>query len=134
MTISRIESLVYGVQDMDAAVRYFEDWGLPCSERGNHGAEFTTPAGQSILIRLATEASLPAAVEDGSTVREVIWGVDNAESLEKIAAELSRDRDVKASRNGTLHARDDAGFAIGFRRVTRGAKALPQERFRPARG
>lgn len=128
MTISRIESLVYGVQDMEAAVRYFEDWGLPCSERGNHGAEFTTPAGQSILIRLATESSLPAAVEDGSTVREVIWGVDNARSLEKIAAELSHDREVKAGRDGTLHARDDSGFAIGFRRVSPRGKGASRKK------
>lgn len=116
MTIFRVESLAYGVEDVDAGIRYFEDWGLPCIERGARGAEFRTPAGQSILLRQAADKSLPATVETGSTLREIVWGVDSVRSLEAIGAELGRDRDVKAGADGTLHARDESGFAIGFRR------------------
>ena len=116
MTISRIESLVYGVEDLAAGIRYFEDWGLESVERGARGAEFVTPAGQSIVLRAASDAALPAAVEGGSTLREVIWGVDDVRALDRIAKDLARDREVKKGPNGAIHARDDAGFAIGFRR------------------
>jgi glyoxalase/bleomycin resistance protein/dioxygenase superfamily protein len=125
MTISRIESIVYGVEDVAAGTRYFEDWGLRCVERGERGADFVTPAGQSITIRSSADAALPAAIEGGSTLREVIWGVDDAGSLEKIGAELGRDREVKPGGDGTLHARDDAGFAVGFRRAAPPAKGAP---------
>ena len=114
MAILRIESIVYGAGDIAGGIRYFEDWGLECLERGEHGAEFVTPAGQSVLLRAADDPALPEATEKGATVREVIWGVDNDGELERIGAELSRDRDVRSGVDGTLHARDAAGFAIGF--------------------
>ena len=114
MTISRIESVAYGVEDVPAGIRYFEDWGLECVERSEHGADFATPAGQSILVRSSTDAALPPAVQNGSTLREVIWGVANGGTLEKIGAELSRDREVKPGADGTLHTQDVSGFAIGF--------------------
>ena len=117
MTISRIESLVYGVEDVDAGIRYFEDWGLQCLERGASGASFATAAGQTVLVRSADDPALPAAVENGSTVREVIWGVSNTGALTKLASDLGHDREVKRDADGTLHTRDDVGFAIGFRRV-----------------
>ena len=53
MTIFRIESLVYGVEDLEAGARYYEDWGLQALERGARGAEFRLPSGQSILLRAA---------------------------------------------------------------------------------
>ena len=116
MKISRIESLIYGVEDVDAGIRYFDDWGLQCTERGTRGADFRLPSGQSILIRSARDAALPPAPDGGSTLREAIWGVDDAASLEQIGTELGRDRDVKGDAQGGLHAHDVTGFAIGFRR------------------
>jgi catechol 2,3-dioxygenase-like lactoylglutathione lyase family enzyme len=45
----------------------------------------------------------------------VIWGVDSEASLDGVEAELRRDRDVRKDPDGTLHACDDLGLAIGFR-------------------
>ena len=116
MAIFRIESLVYGVEDLGAGIRYFEDWGLPLAERGAGGADFRLPSGQSIRLLQASDKSLPESAQPGSTLREITWGVDSARSLKAIAAELSRDREVTES-GGSLHARDEAGFAIAFRRA-----------------
>ncbi len=121
MTIFRIESLVYGAEDMEAGARYFEDWGLQAVERGARGAEFRLPSGQTVLVRQAADKSLPATAESGSTLREIVWGVDSAKSLESIGAELGRDREVKAGADGTLHARDESGFAIAFRHLAASA-------------
>jgi len=137
MTILRIESLIYGVEDLDAGARYFEDWGLQAEGRGARGAEFRLPSGQSILLRPAADKSLPSTAESGSTLREIVWGVDKARSLERIGAELARDREVKAGADGTLHARDESGFAIAFRRSaaagkkSAGKKAAPSRMNRP---
>lgn len=138
MTIVRIESLVYGVEDLDAGARYFEDWGLQAVERGARGAEFSLPSGQTILLRPVADKSLPATAENASTLREIVWGVDTARSLERIGAELARDREVKAGADGTLHTRDESGFAIAFRRSAAGAgkksagkKAGPSRMNRP---
>lgn len=145
MAILRVESLVYGVEDLDAGIRYFEDWGLPCAARGAHGADFTLPSGQAILIRSSKDAALPAAPDGGSTLREAIWGVSDAAALERIGAELGRDRDVKVDAQGGLHAHDVAGFGIGFRKTVPAQKTPaptasrmnrpfdPERRARPSR-
>lgn len=121
MAIFRIESLAYGVEDLEAGTRYFEDWGLPLAGRGAKGAEFRLPSGQSIRVLQASDKSLPASAQPGSTLREITWAVDSARSLKAIGAELARDREVTES-DGALHARDEAGFAIAFRRA---ASSLP---------
>lgn len=122
MKIMRVEALIYGVEDVAAGIRYFEDWGLPSVEKGANGAEFRMASGQSVVIRPATDAALPAAPDGGSTLREAIWGVEDAASLEAIGAELARDREVRKDARGGLHARDEAGFAIGFRHMSKGSK------------
>jgi catechol 2,3-dioxygenase-like lactoylglutathione lyase family enzyme len=130
MAIFRIESLTYGVEDLEAGIRYFEDWGLALVVRGTRGAEFKLPSGQAIQIRQAADKALPATAQPGSTLREIVWGVDSARSLKAIGAELERDRDVVVGSDGTLHARDESGFAIAFRRSTparpAGKKAPPR--------
>lgn len=125
MTILRVESMVYGAEDLDAGIRYFEDWGLPCSGRGAHGADFALPSGQTIHVRSAKDGGLPSAPDAGSTLREAVWGVADAAGLERIGAELARDREVKTDASGTLHSRDEAGFAIAFRRAAIAPKAAP---------
>jgi len=144
MAIMRVESLVYGAEDLDAGIRYFEDWGLPCTGRGAHGADFTLLSGQTILVRSSKDGSLPAAPEGGSTLREAIWGVSDAAVIERIGAELGRDREIKSDSSG-LHTRDEAGFAIGFRLAAPAPRAPtaaaprlnrpydPERRARPSR-
>ncbi len=115
MPITRVESLVYGVADMAAGIRYFENWGLTPVERGDRGAVFSTLAGQIIRLLPIDDASLPAAPDgDRSTVRHTVWGVDSADDLEALGAELSKDRDVARSTDGALSAVDETGYSIGL--------------------
>ncbi len=113
MKILRIESLVYGVDDLDASIRYYEDWGLALERRGTHGADFVLPSGQTICLRANDDRSLPDPVENGSTVREVVWGVDGGASLDELAAELSKDREVEHEADG-LRVRDPWGLSLRF--------------------
>lgn len=115
MAIQRIESLVFGVDDVDAGTRYFDDWGLEPLERGASGAVFRTLENQTIHVRPADDPDLPAAPDSGATLREAVWGIDSAAGLEALGAELARDRDVTVDSGGTLHTVDESGFAIGFR-------------------
>ena len=39
MKINRVESLVYGVSDMEVGVRYFQDWGLQLKSKSADRAE-----------------------------------------------------------------------------------------------
>jgi catechol 2,3-dioxygenase-like lactoylglutathione lyase family enzyme len=130
MTIMRVESLVYGVEDVETGMRYYDDWGLPRVDHGRHGADYHLPSGQTIKLRSAADASLPAPVEAGSTVREIVWGVDTASSLDALGATLSRDQKIERDAEGGLHARDPWGMPLTFR-VT---KPLPTSPHPPEKG
>ena len=115
MAITRVESLIYGVTDIDSGIRYFENWGLENIEKNIYGAIFKTPTNQTVHIQSKKDPSLPPAPDDeNSTVRQTIWGVETPADLEKIGAEMSIDREVKYNPNGSIQVTDECGFSIGF--------------------
>lgn len=116
------------MDDVEASLRYYEDWGLATADRGKHGADYLLPTGQRIQVRNAGDPTLPAPVEKGSTAREVVWGVEDAASLEAIAAELGKDQNVERDADG-IRARDPWGLSLGFRVAhPAGAPQAPSER------
>lgn len=115
MKILGVDTVVYGADDVATGIKYFDDWGVPAGDRGAHGADYKLPSGQTIRLRSSKDESLPAAIEAGSTAREIIWGVDEKAMLDKIGAELGRDREVKRDPDGTLHTTDAMGWGIGFK-------------------
>ncbi len=115
MAIMRVEELIYGVLDLELCERFFTDVGLEPVERGADGVSFRTPVNQFVRLRKIDDPSLPKALVAGPNVREVVWGVADQTDLEAIAAELSKDRPVARDGAGTLHTRDESGFAIAFR-------------------
>jgi catechol 2,3-dioxygenase-like lactoylglutathione lyase family enzyme len=114
MAVIGIESLVYGVDDMAAATRFFEDFGLV--REGANGT-FRLAEGSSLVLRPSDDLGLPAPAAPGTGPgpRELVWGVDSERALGKIADDLARDRKVTRGNDGAIHTRDDADFAIGFR-------------------
>jgi catechol 2,3-dioxygenase-like lactoylglutathione lyase family enzyme len=127
MKITRIESLVFGVEDVATSARYYDDWGLKRIDQGQSGADYLLPSGQTLKLRQASDPALPPAVEGGSTLRECVWGVDDTGSLDEIGAELGRDRAVKHDAAGTLHALDPWGMPIAFQ-VEQPQAVKPTER------
>jgi catechol 2,3-dioxygenase-like lactoylglutathione lyase family enzyme len=113
--ICRIEEVSFGVEDVAECVRFFTDFGLEEVESGTTGATFRTPVGQHLFLRTASDASLPPALEAGSTLREVVWGVDSDQARESLGENLSRDREVTEDARGGLHTRDHTGFGVGLR-------------------
>ena len=114
MTITRIERAVYAVEDIPECTRFFEDFGLERLEAGEAGAELATAVGQRVRLRPIDDPELPAALEDGPTLREVVWGVDSQQSLDELRADLERDRAVRIDEDGSLHTVDETGFGLGF--------------------
>src|SRR4051812_18112778 len=118
MNIIGPDTLVFGVDDVDACSQFLTDYGLTPVGVDSNGGRFEAMDGTGLLIRDADDPTLPRALLTGNLFRETIYGVADAAALDAIGAELSRDREVKAAADGSLHAVDDVGFAIGFE-VTR---------------
>lgn len=115
MSIIRIEEVIYGVEDLAACERFFSDVGLETAGRSDECISFRTPVNQFVHLRKIDDPSLPLAVGPGSNVREVVWGVENVADLDAIAAELSTDRPVRRDADGTVHSRDETGYAVAFK-------------------
>ena len=115
MAILRIESLIFGVENLTMCIKFLNDWGLNKIDSNDEGAEFKTPDNQSIILRQASDPSLPLTEERNSTLREILWGVDSQISLDSIATELCKDREVHSDGNGTLHTMDDSQNCLGFK-------------------
>jgi Glyoxalase/Bleomycin resistance protein/Dioxygenase superfamily len=118
MTIKRVESLAYGADDITAGVKFHEDLGLEKVESGANGATFRTPSNQFIYVRKSSDTSLPTAPEGRNAMCECTWGVDSAEALEALGAELAKDRQVRRDADGTLHTQDETGNQLAFRVTT----------------
>ncbi|NED33660.1 VOC family protein [Streptomyces sp. SID8499] len=114
MGIQRIESATYSIDDLDACVRFFDDFGLFQVERTEEHAVFETLTGQSLHLDTQPGPLLPGPVEPGPTLREIVWGVDTREELERLVAEVRRDRAVREDAAGVFHTVDETGFGVGL--------------------
>jgi catechol 2,3-dioxygenase-like lactoylglutathione lyase family enzyme len=115
MAIIGIESLVYGVTDVNESARFFDDFGLKRQTTTPTAVRFELPEGSSVVIRSNDDPAIPASSLVGTGVREVIWGVDTPESLASIAEDLGRDRKIHRDADGGLHFLTDFGAAMGLR-------------------
>lgn len=115
MAIIGIESLVYGVPNIQESRRFFEDFGLLLERAGESQVHFILPEGSSVILRQQDAPELPTSSIRGPGVRQVIWGVDNQSALEKLASSLSSDCNVRRDQDGTVHFLTDFGLAMGLR-------------------
>ena len=114
MTVMRVERVTYGVPNIEECVRFFTDFGLAPVGGGGPGARFATQTGQFVELRAVDDPSLPPPVQDGPSLREITWGVNTAEALATLVADLENDRDVTTDEAGGAHAIDETGFGVGL--------------------
>lgn len=117
MTVTGVEVVTFGVEDVATARRFLDDWGLRRVRSGKFGANYQTVDGCEVRVRSIDDKNLPAAIEPGDTAREVIWGVSSKRELDAIARELSKDRKVTIDKDGIVRSVDDIGLGIGFRKT-----------------
>ncbi|WP_171109159.1 MULTISPECIES: VOC family protein [Streptomyces] len=111
MGIQRIESVTYSVDDLDECVRFYDDFGLFLVERTDEHAVFETLTGQTLHLDTRPGPLLPPPVENGPTLREVVWGVDSEEELARLVTAVGRARE---SADGVHRTVDETGFGVGL--------------------
>ena len=128
MNIVGIDQAILGIEETAEARRFLRDFGLAETETGRTGATFEALDGSQVVLRPASDTALPMPAGAAVGARETIWGVSSRDDLERIGAELSKDRQVALGLDGVLRAVDDAGFALGFQLTRRhGFEARPAQ-------
>ncbi|MGC3982423.1 MAG: VOC family protein [Steroidobacteraceae bacterium] len=119
MNILGPDYLVFGVDDLDACTQCLHDYGLIKVESGSNGAVFEAMDGTGVILRNGSDTSLAKPIAADPNIRETIYGVADKATLQAVAAELGKDREVQQHADGSLRSIDDDGYAIGFQVTTR---------------
>ena len=117
--------MVFAVPDMAAAASYLTDYGL--LPTAGVARRYEALDGTGIQLVAEDNPAHPNTLGTANQLRKVIYGVADAAALEAVAAELAKDREVKANENGSIEAIDDLGFALGFQLTCRQAISAPGE-------
>ena len=124
MNIIGPDALVFGVDDLDACTKYLTAYGLEPVGEGR----FEALDGTAIVIRHRGDPRLPPAMETGNMLRQIVYGVADEATLDAIAGELARDREIQRQEGGSVEAQDDHGFPLKFQVTVRRPLDLPGER------
>jgi catechol 2,3-dioxygenase-like lactoylglutathione lyase family enzyme len=116
MSILGIESAIFGCTDLAESTRFWNDFGLPLKSANDRETVFELASGSKVVLCKHGDPRLPSPDPfTGDGVKETVWGVDSAESLEVLVADLSTDREVRRDADGTAHCLAPDGQPIAFR-------------------
>ncbi len=90
--IEGIDAITYSTdgtpQNWDDTRRFFSDWGLKSLEDTSEKQVWETLNGAQVIVRKPDDVTLAPAMEPGPTLREVVWGVKDDATLERISKAL----------------------------------------------
>lgn len=85
MSVLGIDQITYGADDLTLSRRFFEDWGLALVRNGPDELVFECLNGCRVVVAAKDKPDLPPAIEEGPTLREVVWGVETEVDLARYA-------------------------------------------------
>lgn len=111
MSITGVDGIVFGVEDMALCRRFFTDWGLKEVSPGR----FETLDGTEVVLRPKDDPALAPAFEPGSTMREGIWGVSGAATLKRLEKQLKAAGIAVTKSDDGISCIDPCGLKTSFR-------------------
>lgn len=128
MNIIGPDAVVFAVDDIEVAARYMTDFGLRPAGRVREGLLFETLDGTGVIIGEASDPNQSPALSPTNKARKIVYGVADQQSLDQIAAELGKDREVKRLDDGAIEALDDLDIPLVFQLTRRREINLPAEK------
>jgi len=113
MTITGIDALYFGVEDLQRCSDFLRDWGLR-ELAPAEGVQFECLDGSEIVAAEIDAGSLPGAFEAGSTLRRAVWGVGSQADPDALVEVLSS-RPGYAFDDGLPSVTDPNGLRLSFR-------------------
>tara|TARA_B100000676_G_scaffold67321_2_gene67387 strand:+ start:10836 stop:11774 length:939 start_codon:yes stop_codon:yes gene_type:complete len=112
-----IERVTYGVDDLEVASDFWNDFGLELKSAKEKQVLFSTLNGAEIELTPYDLPNLPAPVGPNgtATMREVTFGVASLDDIYSLQTILKEQGDICIDADGTLHGVDTMGFGIAFR-------------------
>ena len=109
MAILGVESVVYGVDDLETCTRFWVDFGLNPVSADDTESVFDVPSGSRVIVRRNGDPRVPNAFP-GNGVKETFYGVDTAENLEQLVAGIAANLPVTRDADGAPHTLECEGL------------------------
>ena len=91
MSVLGIDQITYAADDLPTCRRFFSDWGLALKSETADQLVFECLNGCRVVVAAIGKPGLPAAMEEGPTLLEVVWGVESEADLARYAAAIAQD-------------------------------------------
>ncbi len=125
MSITGIEKLEFGVENIAQCAKFMVDFGLQALPgNSNNTPSFRTLSGAQISLYPLQTTQLPPAFESGSTLRRVTWGVDSPSALAALRPLLVRQPAFKEI-DGGYECLDPNGMALQVKLSQQNEVELP---------
>lgn len=108
MSVTGIEKLEFGVEDLAQSAKFMSDFGL--RDDGSH-RRFTTLSGAQVALYPLDAPELPAPFEHGSTLRRMTWAVADSAALAALAPALAKQPGFREV-DGALECLDPNGMTL----------------------
>ena len=115
MSVLGIDQITYGADDLATCRTFFQDWGLALKSESADELVFECLNGCKVVVAALAKAGLPPAMEEGPTLREVVWGVESEADLVRYATAIAKepgfvDGEVQGARR--IGCTDPNGLAV----------------------
>ncbi|MEJ8857917.1 VOC family protein [Variovorax robiniae] len=115
MSVLGIDQITYVSDDLPTCRTFFADWGLTLKSEAADVLNFECLNGCRVVVASLDKPGLPPAMEGGPTLREVVWGVESNEDLDRYAAAIAKapgffDESVEGARR--IGCIDPNGLAV----------------------
>ena len=89
MNIQGIDEVTFAATDLPKCRQFFQDWGLSLVSEAPQELVFESLNGCRVVVAHSDKPGLPAGIEPDPTLREVVWGVADAQTLATLGARLA---------------------------------------------
>ncbi|MES1265122.1 MAG: VOC family protein, partial [Variovorax sp.] len=89
MSVLGIDQITYGADELPVCRGFFLDWGLTLKSEAADELVFECLNGCRVVVAASNKPGLPPAMEEGPTLREVVWGVESDAELDRHAAAIA---------------------------------------------
>jgi catechol 2,3-dioxygenase-like lactoylglutathione lyase family enzyme len=129
MAVLGIDEVTYRADDLAACKQFFLDWGLTLHSESESLLVFHTLNECIVRVAHAGLADLPAGLEEGPTIVEVVWGVASDADMAHYAQTLSDAPGFTVLEQNRLRCIDPNGLTIGVQVSRKKAVDLPCAQF-----
>jgi len=127
MNIIGPDSITFGVDNVSACTEFLTAFGLNPVDVDGTGGFFEGLDGTGIIVRHRDDPRLPPPLETGNMLRQTTYGAADQATVDAIADELAKDRQVQRSEDSSVEAKDDLGFLLKFQVTKRRELIMPGE-------